>query len=190
MQSKLIGWLDTCSSPHVNPTTSRVVNRPIIGALVIHALAIQADVVTPQACDGWTSLFVITIHSRRGKMCKAASPVLRNKLRDHQSCQILHFCSWQLLHLFCTKTSKARHSAADMFFYKLDPSVRHLPQKCWKKNEVPRLPAHDDSLRMPLNKCQVSLFNQMQNSFDDHSKAMVVVAQVVDLVSRMLRVQS
>ena len=135
MQSKLLGWFDTSSLPHVNPTTSRVVNRPIIGALVIHALAIQANVVTPQACDGWTSLFVITIHSRRGKMCKAASLVLRNKLRDDQSCQILHFCSWQLLHLFCTKTSKARHSAADMFFYKLDPSVRHLPQKCWKKTK-------------------------------------------------------
>ena len=49
---------------------------------------------------------------------------------------------------FCTKTSKARHSAADMFFHKLDPSVRHLPQKCWKKPKC-----QDYRLTMTLLEC-------------------------------------
>ena len=127
------GWLDTCSLPHVIPTTSRVVNRPIIGALVIHALAIQANVVTPQACDGWTSLFVITIHSRRGKMCKAASLVLRNKLRDYQSCQILHFCSWQLLHLFLHEDKQSKTFRCGHVFLQIGPKCSSSSAEMLKK---------------------------------------------------------
>ena len=134
---------------HINIATSSEVNRPVNGVLVIHDLAIQVKVVMPQACDGWTSLFVITIHS---KMCKT-SRVLRNKLRDEPSCQILHFAvaCWQFLS-FMSKTRDLLQARKMLTNWTRMLFIICFSQHNSRENDkVQRLLTHVDYSRVPHN---------------------------------------